>query len=74
MFMQPIVVAKAGTRKPRAAALKVAAGAVSLPFMAVAIVAYWAVAALWLTAGCAAQLARGSYDCLLFMGGELIGH
>ena len=74
MFMQPIVVAKPRTREPRAAALKLAAGGVSLPFLAVAMVAYWAVAALWLTIGGAVQLARGSYDGLLFMGGELIGH
>jgi hypothetical protein len=74
MYMQPITAAKQTRRKPRAAALKLTAGMVSLPFVAVALVSYWAVAALWIVIGGGAQLLRGSYDCLVFIGGELVGH
>ena len=74
MYMQPIVAAKQIKRKPRAAALKLTAGVVSLPFVAVALVSYWAVAALWIVIGGGAQLARGTYNCLLFIGGEFVGH
>lgn len=74
MYMQPIVAAKTSERKPRAAVAKLTAGLVSLPFIAVALVSYWAVAALWMIIGGGAQLARGSYNCLLFIGGEFVGH
>lgn len=74
MYMQPIAAAKQIKRKPRAAALKLTAGVVSLPFVAVALVSYWAVAALWIVIGGGAQLARGTYNCLLFIGGEFVGH
>lgn len=73
MYMQPITAATQA-RKPRAAALKLTAGVVSLPFVAVAMLAYWAVTAMWLIVAGAGQVARGSYDCLTFLGGELIGH
>jgi hypothetical protein len=74
MYMQPIVAAKQSKRKPRAAAVKLTAGVVSMPFIAVALVSYWAVAALWMVIGGGAQLVRGSYNCLVFMGGEFVGH
>ena len=74
MYMQPITAAKTAKRKPQAAAVKLTAGVVSLPFIAVALVSYWAVAALWIVIGGGAQLARGSYNCLLFIGGEFVGH
>lgn len=74
MYMQPITAAKPSKRKPRAAAVKLTAGVVSLPFVAVALVAYWAVTAIWLIVAGAGQVARGSYDWLTFLGGELVGH
>ena len=74
MYMQPITAAKPIQRKPRAAALKLAAGMVSLPFIAAVMGGYWAITALWLIAAGGAQLARGSYGSLIYLGGELIGH
>ena len=73
MYMEPITAVKTA-RKPRAAALKLTAGAVSLPFVAAAMVFYWALTALWLVAAGTASMTRGAYDCLIFIGGEFVGH
>jgi hypothetical protein len=73
MYMQPITAAKQA-KKPRALALKVTAGAIALPFAIVVMVAYWAATALWLIAAGAVHSTKSAYDCLVFIGGEFVGH
>jgi hypothetical protein len=60
MYMEPIVATKSVSRKPRAAALKLTAGAVSLPFIAAAMVFYWTLTALWLVVAGTASMTRGA--------------
>lgn len=73
MYMQPITAAKPA-KKPPAAALKLTAGIISLPFLAAALAAYWAATALWLILAGAAQGTKSAYDCIMFIGGEFVGH
>jgi len=73
MYMQPITAAKQ-SRKPRATALKLTSGVIALPFAIAVMAAYWAATALWLIVAGAAQGTKSAYDCIVFIGGELVGH